>query len=409
MSSNGDASEFPNESVRDIMEQVVRKEGVENFTIKLEMGSTKGDNYLGVIHRATVRGDKDGEETTIDLIMKTPPMYERTKLPIGVIYEREIYCYKQILPTLTEFQRECNVPDEERFCFVKLYSADTTSYKEVLVMEDLRSLGYTMCDRRKSLDYEHMMLVIKDLAHFHALSFKMKHCDMEKFKELAGNISQGVEFSEMFEQFLLLSIDKAIEVLDNDSWKDKMNAFKETAYKKLYACCMPELGQPYTVLCHGDCWTNNILFKYENDKPVSVRLLDWQMVKETSPVADIAYLMFSSGDGVLREQHYDDLLNLYHETLSLSLSRMGLNVNDCYPKSAFNEHLRVFLPFGLMMGCITAPLFLMEGADIPDMNEMLKKDEIHIDDLKMNNINSQNMYKYRVQGMVKDFINLNVL
>lgn len=133
------------------------------------------------------------------------------------------------------------------------------------------------------------------------------------------------------------------------------------------------------------------------------------MVKQTSPVADIAYLMFSSGDEVLRGEHYNDLLDLYHETLSLSLSRMGLNVNDCYPKSAFCEHLRVFLPLGLMMGCVTAPLFLMEGADIPDMHEMLKKDEIHIEDLKMTNTNSQNMYEYRVKGMIKDFINLNII
>lgn len=32
-------------------------------------------------------------------------------------------------------------------------------------------------------------------------------------------------------------------------------------------CCNGELAEPYAVICHGDCWNNNVMFKYDKVFP----------------------------------------------------------------------------------------------------------------------------------------------
>jgi len=83
--------------------------------------------------------------------------------------------------------------------------------------------------------------------------------------------------------------------------------------------------EPWLVGCHGDCWENNLHFKYDEETgiPVEVILMDFQIFQEACPTTDIAYFLFTSASRTIRKEHEDDLLQLYHKTVCDLLESLG--------------------------------------------------------------------------------------
>ncbi|XP_049947836.1 uncharacterized protein LOC126456125 [Schistocerca serialis cubense] len=78
------------------------------------------------------------------------------------------------------------------------------------------------------------------------------------------------------------------------------------------------------VLTHGDCWKNNMMFKYMNEEVSEVRLVDFQCSSVTSPASDLLYFLYSSASENVHRHHMEDLLREYHSTLVGLLRRLGL-------------------------------------------------------------------------------------
>jgi aminoglycoside phosphotransferase (APT) family kinase protein len=47
-------------------------------------------------------------------------------------------------------------------------------------------------------------------------------------------------------------------------------------------------------IVHRDYWNNNMLFKYEDGIPVSLRMLDFQLSRIGHPLGDVAYFLYTS-------------------------------------------------------------------------------------------------------------------
>lgn len=86
-----------------------------------------------------------------------------------------------------------------------------------------------------------------------------------------------------------------------------------------------------SVICHGDCWTNNFLYRYGTDrKTVSdVCLVDFQLIRCGSLALDIANLIFCCTDHALRKEHLQDVLKLYGEELAKALKKFGSYPSFC--------------------------------------------------------------------------------
>jgi len=100
-----------------------------------------------------------------------------------------------------------------------------------------------------------------------------------------------------------------------------------------------------------------------------------------------------STDQNLLLSHLDQLLDLYYETLGLSMKNMGCDVQKSFPKKVFMEHFKKFMPFGLSMVVGALPLTLTEPGDAKQIGDYDYKEgddtkkEIVISDLALRRIN----------------------
>lgn len=84
-------------------------------------------------------------------------------------------------------------------------------------------------------------------------------------------------------------------------------------------------------------------------------LLDWQNCRYCSPVLDLANFIFGCADGDLRANHYDELLNIYHQTLKELLDSLGGDTDSQFPFTALLDQLKQFGKYGIIMGSMIIP------------------------------------------------------
>lgn len=182
--------------------------------------------------------------------------------------------------------------------------------------------------RRETITADHVNLVMELLGKFHAISFALKDQQPEKFKKITSNLSEifmgdgKPEMKEYFES-LKQNVLAAISSENDAHLVEKVNTFYiQKQFDIAAECVKSELAEPFAVVCHGDCWTNNTMFKYdENHKPVDACLIDWQISRYASPVTDLLYYLFCCITKEIRDKHYDEFLKTYHQSLSAFLKR----------------------------------------------------------------------------------------
>lgn len=132
----------------------------------------------------------------------------------------------------------------------------------------------------------------------------------------------------------------------------------------------------------------------------SIRLLDWQICRIGSPALDIAYFLCSSTDKALRDQHYDELLRVYHCSL-VALGR-ACGVPDDRPLLTFaqlEQQLREFGKYGVLMAPLLLQVMVSEGSQIVDMDaaalEMSQPDHDADKEMDLAVFDERSLAKYR--------------
>ncbi|ENN80771.1 hypothetical protein YQE_02811, partial [Dendroctonus ponderosae] len=96
----------------------------------------------------------------------------------------------------------------------------------------------------------------------------------------------------------------------------------------------------YAAWTHGDiCWSNNLMFKYcANGELESIKFLDHQLGRNSTPVHDLSYLFYS---GALKAEFYklDYYLDLYYQSFSKFARELGADPNELLPLEALKSLL----------------------------------------------------------------------
>ncbi|XP_026316006.1 uncharacterized protein LOC113227327 [Hyposmocoma kahamanoa] len=362
----------------------------ENFTFTHweYVGETgKGDSYLSELIRIKIHGkNQNGESKYVQVILKTIPMSLSRRLTFrsDEFFRNEINFYEIVLPALLKFQASKNVT-EPFTNYAKLFFSYCDGTNDVLCLEDASTENFVSAVRQEGIDVEHCKLTFKTLAQYHAMSIAMKEQEPKKFDVLKNTVFETYYddrlwdwYERFWEKIFELAIDAVEREYPNTHY---IKEIKQLSDKKHYKDMIKATRTHETgVISHGDCWTNNFLYKYENGKPVDAKLIDLQLTRCASPVLDITFVIYACTTQDMRLKHYDDLLKYYYEVLARQVKEMGTDPEKVYSLNKFMEEVKKYSYFGLIFSFESTPFIILDPEDAINM-EMEGDQKMNIADV----------------------------
>ncbi|KAH8409100.1 hypothetical protein KR009_006842 [Drosophila setifemur] len=390
--SSAPEEDLPNDQVTLFLRQLVKQLWPElgpHPELRLERASAKGDNYLGVVWRLQVpcAGSPIGTGSRRSLVVKLPPQnrVRRKQFFARPCFLRETAAYEEFLPLAEQLQEKWRVPPKDRFRqHARCLGTRQDEPNECIVLSDLTASGYVLHNRFLDLSVEQVRLVIRSYARLHALSLAAKRQWPERmhplqqlvdiFEQRREDHALGVYFENLKGSALSALISPA-----DDTYRARLEAYfsRGSYFQLLLPLVNGSNCEPFAVMCHGDCWNNNILYKV-GQRPgelEDVRLIDWQLMRYASPVTDLAYFLFTCTSRTFRQRHMRDMLEEYHAELGQHLTRLGERVDQVLPKSAFEEQVATKSAVGLLLAMMVLPIVTMQGQDVPDLQAISERIE----------------------------------
>ncbi|CAG9764146.1 unnamed protein product [Ceutorhynchus assimilis] len=355
---------------------IFKHENFKDIKVTITGSSEKGDGYVGDITFITANiVTSEGETKDLELVIKHGKLNDilRKVMPVRAAFEREIYLYAKIIPQLQKFLDEKNVELSSQF-LPKCYGTLLYDNEEVIILENLKAQNYDLYNRYQPLNMDHLKLTLAIYGKWHALSFAYQDQNPEEANKLFGNL-----------QDLMVTLLKAIDnymtdiqevfhtILQEKNEVELIEGIKKQIpdFHTTFCQLSSELENEKCVFLHGDCWNNNFMFQYDanKSKPEAVKFLDFQISNFRPPVFDLAYHIYSvTSEKEL--QHFDELLKIYHDSLSKTLKDLGSDTDSIYSYEDLKQQWKKFSSYGVMMASIVLPLALSSKEDTLDIGDM---------------------------------------
>lgn len=115
------------------------------------------------------------------------------------------------------------------------------------------------------MDEEHLTMILKAYAKFHATSMAMRYIDENYFQEVTKGIFNGFgNYNENFATFYggcMMYISSLFDPKIDPKIAEKVHSAGQNCVKILSEYNSIPTGTG--VMLHGDCWSNNFLIKYD--------------------------------------------------------------------------------------------------------------------------------------------------
>lgn len=320
---------------------------VEDFTT--DLASLMGDNYACYLFRIKVGYSRQNKKESRTLIAKLIPNSETSieltaEYGFSDMYNTEIKMYSETLELI--YEELSGKGKTERF-FPRLYKMSTENSPAVLFMEDLVADGYVLADRKKSLDLDHTLSVIDILAKMHASSYLL----LQKYPDHKNRYLHH-EFKKTNRGFLPKLTDSAMHhtIKSLHLWpisEEDKNIIRNFHGKvfDLSSKIYERKESSFNVLIHGDCWVNNIMFKYNNGNIVSLKLIDYQFSNYNSIGLDLNYFLFTSAKEHVILEHLQEVFEAYYNSFVSVTGEIEGFTMDIVQKEFFER-----LEFGFLVG-----------------------------------------------------------
>lgn len=107
-------------------------------------------------------------------------------------------------------------------------------------------------------------------------------------------------------------------------------------------------------------------------------------------------------------------MDVYYNTLVTFMKRLGSDPEKMFPRQAFEEQLKRFGRFGLLMAIMVLPIFTSKVEDTPDMDDLAEKFKesltsgIPMDEsvISFTTHKTQDAYNERMTGVFQDMYDL---
>ena len=147
---------------------------------------------------------------------------------------------------------------------------------------------------------------------------------------------------------------------DTSSWADKSIKIWERKDDQL------------NVLIQTDCWLNNLMFKYNNSKVESVKLIDFQLGTYHSFAFDLLCFIFSSTSTDVKLNHLNTLMDRYFEVFTGITGNIPEITKERLWKE-FNE--RLFIGFITMISFLPVVIAPPKTKKPTDLETLMKGED----------------------------------
>ncbi|XP_066900813.1 uncharacterized protein [Halyomorpha halys] len=245
-----------------------------------------------------------------------------------------------------------------------------------IILEDLKASGFATVKRTEGQNLEHARLVLRSLGRYHAMGKVLEDRGLiskDNYKQFAM-IYDEVHFQNTLYAGIRALV-KGMREGWGEEWSEYANKLSQISFEE-YLKRIKDCGNfeenTFKCLNHGDCWSNNMMFKHNwEGKPIELRFVDFQFPHYNTPCIDVTNFMYTSIKSSVRRQNVNNLIELYHESLTSSLDRFGYKG----PKPSLEEinstmeRLR-FFGLSFFTGC--TPCVLTVRTDALDLDKIFK-------------------------------------
>jgi len=396
---------------------------------------------------ATNNGDSDGKQRTFHFVIKSPPKASFIKMMHKMTkpFLNEVTWYMELLRQVTlaeaclpsplnspalSLTNQCPVVYHAHsnyysgevanscagcpwFCWLPFRHPE----EGILVMENVKKRGFVMFDKMRILPLDHFLLAMTNLAHFHGrwLAYRWmgeqgqlggEAWGLDKFKSALDTQKRVPQF--VYKQLLNGTAKTTKRILELEGKEDLIpnvrHFFSVTSRRQLDRF-MGNVTSPIDTCCHGDFWSNNIMFKYDQDGKVDGTILvDFQLINYGHPAYDLMYLLYLSTDTQFRDQHMEECLQHYWTTLNQYITQFmpkGLK----YEWQDFQSDIQTYKTIGFVMAATLLPNVLsstqVEPGGVLALKEMQRKQAAELED--PDNIASKEI-KRRIVGLTEELV-----
>lgn len=297
----------------------------------------KHQSVVTEIMDLTVEYEEDGSQKKKRVIMKVPTRQEASSYhdELG-FFTKEAYIYDVIIPRINKYLVKPLTP----FCY-KTIDSRIIVLENLLISNYEGGINYRMGEKQ-------CHRIIKDLAHFHAASYKLSQVDPEVLSEKIFHISPTLEWRQRMATFwepvfleLLRRNNESLLIPKLKIIIEYLKREDDDAKSKIHYS-----NFQFFVLNHGDFRNENLLLKYASNGTIDeVKFVDFQISYWSTPVCDFMYFLIHSADVDTLENHFEEILDSYLQCLNEKLKT--LDCSATYTKQNFLNDLQLvnFFPF----------------------------------------------------------------
>lgn len=219
----------------------------------------KAQNYFGVLIPISLDGKINKENVSLKLMLKLAPTDDRYRVSgaVTAMFAREIFVYSKVFSQYQDLQKSL----KSQYVIPKCYYICNDYCKEALAIQNMCENGFLPFIHSMFLEVDHLVVSLKSLAKFHALSLIMEIKETELFEEVKNIcLPLSVNTNKRYMDILIDRLEKALLKFDNTNYIPLLRNLKDNCSKYIEDVY---LSSEKNCLCHGDIWKENILYKYE--------------------------------------------------------------------------------------------------------------------------------------------------
>ncbi|KAH8327015.1 hypothetical protein KR074_000654, partial [Drosophila pseudoananassae] len=360
-----------NEYFQPWLQKYYKDEGLKVLKIWAKPAGGKGENFVGVMTRIQVAYQQgDGVTKNESYIVKqalSPDIPQTAVFVEYDLYQREMNMYEFILPKLKEILQEAGLHEK--------LTADAVVVdreRSTIILEDLTSLKYKNANRVNLLGMHHTKVTVEMLARFHAAGvvLKQRHPELLTQCFFTNFFSRDKKaytevYTGLYRAFMRY-IDTQPEL--KKTYGEKLEKLRPHIME--YGARAYDVSeQDLQTLIHGDCWTTNVMYQYDNDgTPIHVVGIDFQFSNITSPVIDLHYFFTTSLRDEVKEEEAE-LVEFHYLTLKENLEKLAYRG----PFPSLQEYQAQFerRRFKSLMANLFKPCMTYNGTeDVSDISDL---------------------------------------